>query len=374
MEATLSYVEIITGILSFFFILQLYYYLRYFSAISFYKKSDNALKKTLPVSVVIAARNESNNLQEFLESILIQDYPEYEVVVVNDCSYDNSSDVLKGYQARFPHLKVVELEEDDKYKHGKKFALTLGYKAAKYEHLLLTDADCMAVSKNWIRSMQAQFTDGKEIVIGHSPYIKTKGFLNAFSRFETFFTAFQYISFSLRKNTYMGVGRNLAYTKTLFFKNKGFASHMHILSGDDDLFVNENATKTNVSVCIEPDSFIYTPSKTTWTDYYIQKLRHLHVGVEYKRSHTISLSLISGSALLFWISLVIAFVFQLPIEISLGFLMAKLIVSGIFYFPAMKKLGVKDLFPFYPILEILYFLIIPFWALVSLIIKPKKWK
>ncbi len=370
----MSYVEILTGLLSLFFIIQIYYHLRYFSAITFYKKPSLSTSKKLPISVIIAARNEADNLQEFLESILTQEYPEYEVIVVNDCSYDNSEDVLKGYQARYSHLKVVELEEEEKYKHGKKFALTIGYKAAKYEHLLLTDADCKAVSKNWISLMQEGFAEGKEIVLGHSPYIKTKGFLNAFSRFETFYTAFQYISFSIRKQTYMGVGRNLAYTKTLFFKNKGFASHMHILSGDDDLFVNSTATKTNVSVCLDPDSFIYTPTKTTWGDYYIQKLRHLHVGVEYKKSHRISLAIISSTALLFWLCLLAGFILQLPLEISLGFLFAKLLVSGVFYFSAMKNLGTKDLFPFYPILELLYFLIIPFWALISLIIKPKKWK
>lgn len=324
--------------------------------------------------MIIAARNEADNLQEFLESILTQDYPEYEVVVINDCSYDQSSDILKGYQARYTHLKVVELEEDDKYKHGKKFALTLGYKAAKYEHLLLTDADCKAVSKNWISLMQEGFTEGKEIVIGHSPYIKTKGFLNAFSRFETFYTAFQYISFALRNNTYMGVGRNLAYTKTLFFRNKGFASHMHILSGDDDLFVNQNATKSNVSVCIDPDSFIYTPAKNRWLDYFLQKLRHLPDAKEYKKQHKISLTTIAASALLFYITLVIAFALQLPLAITLGFLLARMVLSGVFYFPAMKRLGVKDLFVFYGILELLYFLIIPFWALISFIIKPKKWK
>jgi biofilm PGA synthesis N-glycosyltransferase PgaC len=374
LEATLSYVEILIGLLSLFFIIQIYYHLRYFSALSFYKLVEPQSKKILPISVIIAARNEADNLQEFLESILTQEYPEYEVVVVNDCSYDNSSDVLKGYQARFPHLKVVELEEDDKYKHGKKFALTLGYKAAKYEHLLLTDADCKAVSKNWIKLMQTGFSEGKEIVIGHSPYIKSKGVLNAFSRFETFYTAFQYISFSLRNNTYMGVGRNLAYTKTLFFKNKGFASHMHILSGDDDLFVNANATKTNVSVCLHPDSFIYTPAKNNWSAYFFQKLRHLKVGSVYKKHHKFDLSTIAASALFFWLTLIVAFAVQLPLVYSLSFLGAKLLLSGLFYYPAMKKLGIKDLFPFYLILELLYFLIIPFWALVSLFIKPKKWK
>jgi glycosyltransferase involved in cell wall biosynthesis len=374
LDAELSHIEILIGILSLFFIVQVYYHLRYFSAISFYKKPSKRSTKKIPISVIIAARNESDNLQEFLESILTQDYSDYEVIVVNDCSYDNSADVLKGYQTRYKHLKVVDLEEVDKYKHGKKFALTLGIKAAKHEHLIFTDADCMAVSKEWISLIQAGFTEGTEIVLGYSPYIKTNTLLNAFSRFETFFTALQYLSFSIRKQTYMGVGRNLAYTKTLFFKNKGFAAHMHLISGDDDLFVNATATKSNVSVCIEPNSFVYTPSKTNWSDYFLQKLRHLPDAKEYKTRDKVNLTLLSSTALFFWLSLLLSFIVQLPLEISIGFLMARLLLSGVFYYTAMKKLGLKDLFPFYPILEIAYFLIIPIWSFISLFLKPQKWK
>lgn len=370
----MNYTNLLIGLLSFFFIIQIYYYLRYFSAVSFHKIPEEKSSKKLPISVIIAARNEANNLQQFLDSILTQDYPNYEVIVVNDCSYDNSEDILKGFQARYPHLKVVELEEDDKYRHGKKFALTIGIKAAVNEHLLFTDADCMPVSKNWVSLMQQGFSEGKEIVLGISPFIKTKGFLNAFSRFETFFTALQYLSFAIKKNTYMGVGRNLAYTKTLFFKGKGFAAHMHLQSGDDDLFVNQNATKDNVSVCLHPDSFVMTPSKETWSDYFRQKIRHLGDGKEYKKAHQISLSLISISALCYYIVLALSFVFQLPYIVSFGFLGARFLMLGLFYFYSMRKLGTRDLFLFYFIFDIIYLLVIPFWALISFFTKEKKWK
>lgn len=373
-EATTVYDNIVLGVLFFFLIVQIYYYLGYFTKVSYYKNKESKNTHELPVSVIIAARNESENLQAFLDSILTQDYPTYEVVVINDCSYDNSTDVLKGYLARYSNLKVVELEEDDKYKHGKKFALTLGIKAAKHEHLLLTDADCKTVSKDWIRLMQQGFTDKKEIVIGHSPYIKTAGFLNAFSRYETFFTAIQYFSFALRKQTYMGVGRNLAYTKSIFFKNKGFASHMHLLSGDDDLFVNQNASKENVSICLEPDSFIYTPAKTNWVDYFKQKARHFSVSKEYKFTHKFNLSLIAISHTFFYLVLMLGFATKVPVYLVGGILLIKLIITSIIYYPAMKRLGVKDIFPIYIILDLLYFIIIPFWALISMFFKPKKWK
>src|SRR5690606_19848156 len=185
-------------------------------------------------SVIISARNESGNLQKNLYTILNQSYKNFEVIVVNDCSYDDSEDILKNIKSEFPdRLKIVNLLEDDRYRRGKMFALTMGIKAAQYEHLLFTDADCVPDSSQWINQMQSSFQQ-KEIVLGYSPYIRHKGLLNAIIRFETFYTALQYFSFALKGYTYMGVGRNLAYTKTLFFKHKGFASHMHILSGDDD--------------------------------------------------------------------------------------------------------------------------------------------
>jgi len=370
----LDYSNIIIGLLALFFIVQIYYYLRYFTVISFGKMESNKRSNKLPVSVIIAARNESSNLQEYLDSILTQDYPNYEVIVVNDCSYDNSTDVLKGFTARYKHLKVVELEEDDKYKHGKKFALTLGIKAASHEHLLFTDADCQPVSKNWINSMQNEFSEEKEIVIGHSPYFKGKGFINAFARFETFFTALQYLSFAVRKNPYMAVGRNMAYTKSLFFKGKGFASHMHLMSGDDDLFIQQNATAKNTAVCLSEDSFVYSPAKSSLSDYVRQKFRHLRDGKEYKSSHKFSLSMITLSAMLFYVTLTIAFILMLPYEFTVGFLLIRIVLLGIFYFNAMRRLGLKDIFPFYIIFDILYFLIIPIWAVLALFTKQKRWK
>src|SRR2546428_821134 len=234
-------------------------------------------EKQEPVSVILCARNESENLQKFLPSLFKQDYPEFEIVVVNDCSYDDSEAVLETFAEQYPNLKIVNLVEHEKYRHGKKFALTLGIKAAKYDLLLMTDADCEPVSEHWIASMQRNFTNETEIVLGFSPYAKTRGFLNSFIRFETFVTALNYFSFALVGKPYMGVGRNLAYRKELFFRNKGFAKHMHLLSGDDDLFVNENATKVNTRVEFANVSQMVSEPKTTFKEYWTQIRRHSSV-------------------------------------------------------------------------------------------------
>ncbi len=212
----------------------LYYYFVIFGKFAFYKPQPIHSQSFEPVSIIIAARNEIDNLQKNLMTILEQDYPDFEVIVVNDCSWDGSQAWLEELKKTQPRLKISELIEQDKYPTGKKFALTIGIKAAKYNQLLFTDADCEPASNQWLRYMQSNFTNNKQIVLGFSPYNKRKGFLNQFIRFETLITAQFYFALALRNNAFMGVGRNLAYTKELFFKHKGFATHQHILSGHDD--------------------------------------------------------------------------------------------------------------------------------------------
>lgn len=364
----------IFGFLGFLLLIQLYYHLRFFSALSFRKVKPADVTKQLPISVIIAARNESENLKKYLEYFLNQKYPDYEVVVVNDCSYDNSQEILEEFQKHYKHLKIVELKEEELYRHGKKFAITLGIKAAKNEHLLFSDADCKPSSENWINLMQSEFTNDTQIVLGHSPYIKHSNLLNLFSRFETFFTAYQYISFSLKNKSYMGVGRNLMYTKTLFFQNKGFASHMHELSGDDDLFVNQASNAGNTKVCLIPESFVYTEAKATFKDYLKQKMRHLSVGKLYKTRDKWNLSLISSSVTLFYLAIIVAYSLNIEPLIISAFLAFRLLLIAIFYYPSMKKLQVKDLWWFFPILDVLYFLTMPFLTLISIFSKQKRWK
>jgi biofilm PGA synthesis N-glycosyltransferase PgaC len=210
-------------------LIQLGYYVGVFSRLAFYTiKKGNAIAHVEPVSIIIAARNEYKNLEKNLPSILNQDYPNYEVIVVNDCSWDDSQKLLEYYQEQYPHLKICQLIEQEKYPTGKKFALTIGIKSAQNNQLFFTDADCSPASNQWLRLMQSQFTDGKEIVLGYSPYKKYNSVLNLFIRFESVFTAMAYMSAALGKHAFMGVGRNLAYTRELFFRFKGYAKHQHI--------------------------------------------------------------------------------------------------------------------------------------------------
>ncbi len=370
-----TYIQIVLFVLlQLCFIFQLYYLVSNHSRLISYKPVETLPEVLIPVSVIISARNEAQNLQENLPFILEQNYHDFEVVVINDCSYDRSDEVLEDLQRQYPRLKVVTITEHDRFKTGKKFALTLGIKASKHEYLLFTDADCKPASTNWITRMVAGFGNGAEIVLGYSPYYKTSSFISRFTRFETLKTAMNYLSCALKGEAYMGIGRNLAYTKTLFFSAKGFASHMHILSGDDDLFVNQHATANNTVTEINPEAFTYTAAKTNWPAYFKQKKRHMSVGKLYKKRDRTMLSFDAISGFLFYILLILCFVFRYEPLLALGLWLFRLIVQLIIYNKIFKKLDGKDVIWYLPFFDFIYYMYLTVFGLVGALIKTSQWK
>lgn len=328
-----------------------------------------------PISIIVAARNEAKNLVNLVPQLFKQNYPSFEVVVVNDCSFDDSEDVLKELQKQYRGLKIVTVEDNPRYRTAKKFAVTMGIKAASFEILVFTDADCIPQSEFWLQYISKGFESTEtEIVLGYSPYEKQQGLLNVLVRYETFLTALNYISFAINGMPYMGVGRNLAYKKSLFFKNKGFASHMHIPSGDDDLFVNQNATESNTAVVFHPDSHVWSEPKKTWTDFWKQKMRHLGAGKIYKPKHkrVLVTQAITGSG--FYIFLVLALIVQINLNIILGALLLKIIVQHIVYFQSFKKLSNKDLIWWLIILDPFYYIYLSSLSIAKVFTKKVVWK
>ncbi|SEN50174.1 Glycosyltransferase, catalytic subunit of cellulose synthase and poly-beta-1,6-N-acetylglucosamine synthase [Mucilaginibacter gossypiicola] len=357
------------------FIVQLYYLVSRHTRLAGFKPIEGPPPQVMiPVSVIISARNEARNLQENLPSILEQNYPDFEVVVINDCSYDTSDEVLETLQKQYAHLKVVTITEHDRFKTGKKFALTLGIKASKNEYLLFTDADCRPASENWISRMAANFTSGVQIILGYSPYYKTGGFINTFTRFETIKTATNYLSSALTGDPYMGIGRNLAYTKTLFFSAKGFASHMHVISGDDDLFVNQHATPDNTVVELNPESFMFTEAKTTFKSWFKQKKRHMGVGKLYKNQHRRMLSFDAVSGFIFYILLILFLILRYEPLLALGLCVFRLILQMAIYNRIFKKLNGKDLLWYLPFFDILYYMYLNVFGLIGTFLKTTQWK
>ena len=364
------------GILVLLLFFQLYYILFVYGKLALYKvKSNQEIENSKEVSIVICAHNEQENLKSFLPGILEQDYPNFEVIVVNDCSEDDTKWVLQDFASKYANLKIVEIKEHIQLKHSKKFALTMGIKAAKNPYLLMTDADCQPNSSNWLKEMAGSFQENKDIVLGYSPYFKFPGFLNRLIRFETTHTAMSYLSYAIKGDAYMGVGRNLAYTKDLFFTNKGFTDHMHIKSGDDDLFVNATANRHNVEINIAPDAFVYSEPKTTWKSYYKQKARHSGASTLYKGRHQRMLGTQLITAALFYLAIVVAIAIVPQYwYIGIAAYLIRLICQVLIFRPIYKKLEVSDLLLWLPILDLYYYFYICFNGLFNRSKKQVSWK
>ncbi len=331
--------------------IQLGYIIYYFSRLAFFKPVQKQASITYPVSVVVCARDEAANLAKNLPGVLMQEYrTTHEVIVVDDNSYDDTKYLLEALHKQYRQLHVVSLTQEAKMIQGKKFPLSVGIKTAKHEIVLLTDADCVPATEHWINSMQKAYNEGVEIVLGYGAYAKRPGMLNKLVRWETFHTAIQYLSYALAGNAYMGVGRNLSYRKTIFFRHKGFASHNNIPGGDDDLFINAASTKNNVAINVDPESFTISDAPTTWAAWQKQKTRHYSTGKYYKSRHKMSLASYAVTQFLFY-PMAIAAILLYDWKIAGAVFLAKMIVQGLLYFKLMKKLGEQDLFSIFILLE-----------------------
>lgn len=338
--------------------IQLVYYWFIFSRLAFYNASKRPLSdKQEPVSVVICAKNEYHNLVRFLPLILEQNYPEYEVIVVNDASDDDTFYLLREMRDKYSRLNVINIHQNLNFFVGKKFPLSIGIRSAKYETVLLTDADCFPSGPDWISSMQSVFTEKTRVVLGYGAYISQRGLLNKLIRFDTLHVAMQYMSLALAGLPYMGVGRNLAYHKELFFKVGGFMKHYKITSGDDDLFINEVAFGSNTRIQPATEAITFSKPKQSFASWFRQKKRHLTTGGSYRTPHKITLGLFSLSQLVFYSLLIVLAVLGVNWMLLLGIYVLRLISQTIIIKKCMTRLGEKNFLLLFPFFEVFLMII-----------------
>lgn len=323
-------------------VVQLFYYLWFYSAVARYRHPSANYDKQ-PVSVIICARNEAENLRNFLPSILEQDYPDFEVIVVDDCSEDDTYSVLGSFLVKYPRLKISTVSKDPRFTHNKKFAQFIGIKAASNEILLFTDSDCMAGSPHWIEGMTSGFDEKTEIILGYGGYMKRKGILNKYIRYDTFMIALQYLGMAIRGIPYMGVGRNMAYRRSLFFKKKGFEGHTHVVSGDDDLFVNANSTRANTRVEFRKESHTSSVPCPTLKKWFMQKKRHFSAAPYYKTGHKFLIMTEPVTRILFYISFIILIIPLFLWQFTVAIFGIRFISQIAVLIPGQKRLNEKGI-------------------------------
>jgi glycosyltransferase involved in cell wall biosynthesis len=366
------------NIILYFFIaivvIQLFYYLVVFAKFSFARAQETEAKN-IPVSVIVCAKNEEENVIRYIPLLLEQNYPDFEIVLIDDASSDNTLDAFEEFEKQHSNVRLVKVKNNEAFWGNKKYALTLGIKAAKKEYLLFTDADCYPTSKDWIASMTSQFTQQKTIILGYGRYEKiTNSFLNKIIRFETLLTALQYFSWAKIGKPYMGVGRNLAYKKEEFFNVNGFIDHIQIRSGDDDLFVNQAANSDNIAISYSPESFTVSKPKVSYSDWFIQKRRHVATANFYKIFDKLQLGLFFSSQLLFLLTPIILLVFQFEWILVLSLIGFRYLVTWIVIGFAAGKLKEKDVMYWYPIIEIILIFTQINVFVTNIFSKPAHWK
>ncbi|MEP1094724.1 MAG: glycosyltransferase [Cyclobacteriaceae bacterium] len=330
-----------------------------------YRKEGTA--EPVAMSVVIAARNEHQNLKKLIPTLFSQKHPDLEIIIVLDRCSDESGNFLRNQDRR--NIKIIEIDETPEGWDHKKYALTKGIEAASGDWIVFTDADCRPASGEWLNRLNDRITANSKILLGYSPYQGNGTMLQVFIQFEGFLTAFHYLSMALLRTPYMGVGRNLAIKRSFFLESDGYSDFKHMVGGDDDLFIQKNASGNNTRIVIEYESIVFTEGKEKWAEYILQKTRHLSVGGAYSLSDQLLHLFFGGSLLLVWV--LVPFLFT---ENILPIILFYLFIKAIGYRFAHSKMGVGFNYIWLPLVELMYAIFLPIIALRSKFVKDIRWK
>jgi len=364
----------LTGIFILCWLFQLLFQLRFILKTAIIKNEVQSNEQP-PLSVIICAKNEAENLEKHLPHVLSQKYPKYQVIVVDDCSTDDTQMVLSKFKRDHPNFYFTSIPASKRFYQGKKLAVTIGIKASQYEHLVFTDADCQPTSENWLKELAGGFSSEKDIVIGHGRYQKTKGLLNRFVRYESFYNAVQYFGFTLSKKPYMAVGRNLAYKKSLFTDNEPFRRYLTLASGDDDLFITTCATSNNTSICHTYESQTESIPPHSFSRWIERKKRHLSTANEYPFNIKSWLFLEPFTRTLLWALTLFSVFFHIFVWYSIGLFFVRLILQYILLAKAAKKIGEGKIFLGTIFFDILIPVITTYVWIINIFSRKKpKWK
>ncbi|MBQ1178417.1 MAG: glycosyltransferase [Bacteroidaceae bacterium] len=281
----------IIGVLT---LVQLLYLLIIYNAIHRRYKAEQKGKLKLAeskpgLSVIITASNQEEVLAKHLPRILEQDYPDFEVIVVDDNSTDDTRELLERLAQQYLHLYSTFTSDSIRYISHKKLALTLGIKAAKKEWVVFTDANCYPTSPQWLARLASNCTDEVDVVLGYSNYEQKKGFGNLCYMYDTLLQQVRMLGMTLLGGGHMGIGRNMAYRRELFFTHKGYSRHLDLERGEDDLFINEHVPASRITADISELSVVRCAAHSgrTWAN---DKLSRLFIR---KKMHGASLRLLS---------------------------------------------------------------------------------
>ena len=355
-------------------VLQLVYYLGIFGKFAF-AKPQTVTPKRLPVSIMVCAKNDAEKVKTLIPLLIAQNYPDFELVLIDNASSDDTLDIFEAFEKQYKNIRLVKVENNEAFWGNKKYALTLGIKAARKEYLLFIDAHCYPASADWLTNMASQFTMSKTIVIGYSAYEKVKGsFLNKIIRYDALVMATQRFAWAKAGNPYSGDGRNLAYKKEEFFSRNGYINHMNVRVGEDALFINDAATKKNTAICFTPDSFTYSNARTTFKEWATDKNKALYTASFFKPFDKLQLKTYIFLQAAFFILAIALAVLQFNWMFLVPVIVVRYIAGWITMAQSATRLNEKDTAYWFPVMEIILIFTQLYVYTANLFSKKAHWK
>ena len=328
------------------------------------------------VSIVLTAHNESEALKKSLPYLLEQDYPNYEVVVVDYCSHDDTTFVLQVCAENYSTLRVVHFQEDVNMFQGRKYPLSIGIRSAKNDIILLTEPGCVPQSFQWVRQMARPFINAQtKIVLGHCAYEQPASFIESLAQYDNSASCARWIAAAIHHHPYTGTGRNLAYRRQFFFDNGAFIRHYSEPNGADDLFVNQNCTRSNTAVNIQPEAYVSTQapsSRRAWRDI---RTERFSTKKYYALSLKLRLALHPFALVLFYLSAIAILIFAMPLwYIPVAFIVILWAWNITTAYVLNKQIDIRKLRWLSPLLEIYFSLKNTISCLRALLSKKTSWR
>ncbi len=333
------------------------------------KKRDPSIpnEQALPgVSIVVAVKNGCRSLLKHLNALTSQDYPLFEIIIVDDHSDEDQREQLAVGVWGNAKVRLITSDREP----GKKHALTLGISEAIHPLILCTDADGFPNGSEWIREMVLA-SNRYKMVMGYSPYDKRSGLLNLLIRFETIMTGIQYLSWAMSGKPYMGVGRNLLYEKKFFQKVNPYAGDK-LPYGDDDLWVQQASKRAKLNVCFNEKAHVISKPATTWRQWVRQKHRHLSAGHQYDRGAWWQPAGYGLALMTHWFLLIPLLTTGEAIWVLCGFVVG-LLLRWFTHIRWTNKLGDRDTNYWFPILELCYAVYLAGMGCITTLVKKKAW-
>jgi glycosyltransferase involved in cell wall biosynthesis len=355
-------------------VIQIAWYLGILGKFAFIKQQTITPKK-IPVSVIVCIKNNIEAVQRLIPALAEQQYPDFEIVLVDNASQDETIDILEAFEKQYHNVKLVKVENNEAFWANKKYALTLGIKAASKDYLLFIDVNCMPASNEWIASMASQFTLSKTIILGYSAFAKKKNsFLNKLIRFDGLMAATQYFAWMRAGRPFTGNGRNLAYKKDEFFNRNGYINHIKIRTGEDALFINEAATKKNTAICYTPQSITFRESKKTFKQWVRDKRKRAYAAHFFKSFDKLQLNTFYMLQILFIVLAITLAILQYNWMFLVPVIVVRYIVAWVTLAQSAKRLNEKDAVYWYPVMEIMVIFTQLYAYIANLFSKPVHWK